>query len=75
MGALHFLEDMVVDSITQGKESKLEIEAYELQGNVFLNIGPVGAAHRGQIIEFNNFEKFNKFVTAINGIHQRIKPE
>lgn len=74
MGVLFFFDEKVPAIVKKTGESACQIEVADNHGVPELRIGPVGAAYDGTIAAFTNWEQFDEFVEAVNGLRSRLAP-
>ncbi len=71
MGALFFFDEVVSANNNEGKRFKCQVEVLDNHGVPEFRIGPEGAAFSGSIAEFDDLKQFDRFVQAINNLHNR----
>ncbi len=71
MGGLFFFDEVVSANDNKGKHYKCQVEVLDNSRIPEIRIGPVGAAYDGSIAEFNDLKQFDRFVEAINNLHER----
>jgi hypothetical protein len=75
MGVLFFFDEGVPANIKENNNTKCQIEVADNHGVPELRVGPEGAAYNGTIATFNDWIQFERFVTAINDLKNRLAPE
>ncbi|TCN78483.1 hypothetical protein [Shewanella fodinae] len=74
MGNLVFFDETVgLDNEPRVRCTHLQVQVVDNHAVPEIVIGPKDAAHEGIFATFNDWEQFERFVEAVNGLHSRLK--
>lgn len=73
MGVLFFFDEVVPAVIKKSPEKTCQIEVADNHGVPELRIGTISATHDETIAVFEDWEQFERFVEAVNGVQSRLQ--
>lgn len=73
MGVLFFFDEEVPVAVKKSSQKSCQIEVADNHGVPEVRIGPAGAAYEGTIAVFEDWEQFERFVEAVNGVQARLE--